>query len=107
MALFLLSERRILMTITLFLSLFTIGSAVSSLLTEALKKTFTHVSPNIVALVDAIAVGVCGTYSAYVLMGIPFTTPNIICIVLMTVCIWIGSMVGYDKVIQTISQIRR
>ena len=94
------------MTITLFLSLFTIGSAVSSLLTEALKKAFVHVSTNIIALVDAVIVGAFGTYVAYILMDVPLTSQNIICIVLMAICVWVGSMVGYDKVIQTISQIR-
>ena len=29
----------------------------------------------------------------------------IICIVLMVVCVWIGSMVVYDKIIQLIKQI--
>ena len=94
------------MTITLFLSLFTLGSMVSSLLTEAVKKA-TDISSNLIALINAIVVGLAGTCAAYVLMGEPFNLQNIICIILMTVCIWIGSMIGYDKVIQTISQIRR
>jgi len=29
------------------------------------------------------------------------------CIVLMGVCIWVGSMIGYDKVVQTIEQIKK
>lgn len=94
------------MTIQLFLFLFTIGSLAASLLTEALKKAFSNVSTNIVALVNAIIVGMFGSIAAYVLMGIDFSLSNIICIVLMTICIWIGSMIGYDKVTQTISQIR-
>ena len=94
------------MTITLFLSLFTLGSMVSSLLTEAVKKA-TDISSNIIALINAFVVGLAGTSAAYALMGVPFNLQNIICIILMTVCIWIGSMIGYDKVIQTISQIRR
>ena len=93
------------MSVTLFLSLFTIGSMISSLLTEAIKKAV-DVSSNIIALVDAIVVGVAGTTAAYILIGVPFDAQNIICIALMTVCIWVGSMIGYDKVIQTISQIR-
>lgn len=93
------------MTITLFLTLFTLGSAVSSLLTEALKKSLT-LSCNLIALIDALVVGIAGTSAAYVLMNVEFTLQNIICIALMTVCIWIGSMLGYDKVMQTISQIR-
>ncbi len=96
------------MTITLFLSLFTIGSMVSSLLTEAIKKAVSlSVSTNIIALIDAIVVGAAGACAAYVLLGIPFNLQNDICIILMTICIWVGSMIGYDKVIQTISQLRR
>lgn len=94
------------MTVTLFLSLLTLGSAVSSLMTEALKKSLT-ISTNVIALINAIVVGAGGTSAAYVLLDVSFSTQNVICIILMTICIWIGSMIGYDKVIQTISQIRR
>lgn len=94
------------MTIQLFLFLFTIGSLISSLATEAIKKAFVSVSTNVIALVDSVLIGLVGTICAYILMGIPFTLANDICIVLMAVCIWIGSMVGYDKVMQTISQIK-
>ncbi len=94
------------MTIELFLFLFTIGSLVSSLLTEALKKLNKTLSTNIIALIDAAMVGIGGTISAYILMGISWTPVNIICIILMTFCIWIGSMIGYDKVMQTLSQLK-
>ena len=94
------------MSITLFLSLFTLGSMVSSLLTEAVKKAVS-ISSNLIALINAFVVGIAGTSAAFVLMNVPFNLQNVICIILMTVCIWIGSMIGYDKVIQTISQIRR
>lgn len=94
------------MTIQLFLFLFTIGSLISSLATEAIKKAFESVSSNVIALIDAVLIGIVGTVFAYILMGIPFTLANDICIVLMAACIWIGSMVGYDKVMQTINQIK-
>ena len=94
------------MSITMFLSLFTLGSMVSSLLTEAVKKA-ADISSNLIALINAFVVGLAGTSAAYALMGVPFNLQNIICIILMTICNWIGSMIGYDKVIQTISQIRR
>lgn len=93
------------MTIQLFLFLFTIGSMMSSLLTEAIKRSFKSVPTNVIALVDAVLVGLIGTVFAYILMGIPFTAVNIVCIVLMAICIWIGSMIGYDKVKQTIEQL--
>lgn len=94
------------MTIELFLFLFTIGSLVSSLLTEALKKLNKTLSTNIIALIDAVMVGLGGTISAYVLMGIAWTPVNIVCMILMTFCIWIGSMIGYDKVMQTLAQLK-
>lgn len=95
------------MTVQLFLFLFTVGSTASSLLTEALKKTLPETSANVIALANALIVGILGTVAAYVFMGIEFTLANSICVVLMTVCIWIGSMIGYDKVLQTIAQIKR
>lgn len=94
------------MTITMFMFLFTIGAAVSSLLTEAIKKAFKDISSNVIALIDAFVIGGIGTVVAYVLMGVPFTPANFICIVLMVFCVWVGSMVGYDKVMQTISQLK-
>lgn len=95
------------MTIELFIFLFTIGSLAASLLTQALKKAFKNISNNFLALAAAIFVGIMGTYGAYILMDIALTPKTIVCLVLMSVCIWIGAMVGYDKVLQTITQIKR
>lgn len=96
------------MTIELFMFLFTVGSTVSSLLTEAIKKMKVKwVSANMIALIDAVIVGVGGTLGAYVLLDVTMDGKNMICVALMTICIWVGSMVGYDKVIQTISQVKR
>lgn len=95
------------MTIELFIFMLTIGAAASSLLTQALKKAFKNISCNVLALLDAIIVGFFGTCIAYGLMGVPFTLKNILCVVLMTVCVWVGSMIGYDKVIQMIDQIKK
>lgn len=95
------------MTIEIFLFLFTIGSLISSLLTEAIKKMDLNLSVNIIALIDAMVVGFLGTIAFYLIMGIVWTPTNIVCIFLMTFCIWIGSMIGYDKVMQTIAQLKR
>jgi len=98
------------MTVTLFISLFTLGAAASSLLTEAVKKWYENASKdysaNVVALIDAIIVGGLGTASSYMLLDIPWTVNNIICLLLMIVVIWMGSMLGYDKVIQLLAQIK-
>lgn len=97
------------MTVTLFISLFTIGSALCALLTEAVKKAFENAkkdaSPNVLALIDAVVVGGLGTAVAYILMDINWTANNIICLILMIVCIWMGAMLGFDKVKQLIQQI--
>lgn len=98
------------MTITLFIVLATICCAVSTLLTEGIKQWFINkaqknYSANLIALVNAAVVGCGGTAIAYVLLGIPFVLPNILCLILMCGVVWLGSMIGYDKVIQLIKQI--
>lgn len=98
------------MTITLFISIFTIGAALSGLLTEAVKKAYENAgkqySANVIALIDALVVGGLGTAMSYMLLGIPWTVNNIICLILMIVVVWVGSMIGYDKVIQLFAQIK-
>ena len=98
------------MTGTLFILLITICCAVSTLLTEGIKQWFKNksakkCSANLIALINGMVVGCGGTAVAYILMGIPFVLTNIICLVLMGFAVWLGSMIGYDKVIQLITQI--
>lgn len=97
------------MTVTLFMTIIVVASMVASLLTEAIKKAYENAkkeySANIIALVNAIVVGCGGTAVVYMLLNIPWTVNNIICLILMGVAVWIGAMIGYDKVIQTIQQI--
>lgn len=97
------------MNVTLFITILTIGSAVCTLLTEAVKKAFYNAgkeaSPNVLALIDAVVVGCGGTAVLYILLGIDWTVNNIISLFLVGICVWIGSMVGYDKIIQLIKQV--
>lgn len=97
------------MSIALFITILTIGGMVTALLTEAIKKMYANMkkdySANIIALVNAVVVGCGGTAVVYMLMNIPWTVNNIICMVLMTVAVWIASMLGFDKVLQTVNQI--
>ena len=94
------------MSIDLFIVLFGIGSVVSSLVTEALKKNFKYVSSNIIALIVAVVVGGFGTLSYFIITGIPLTPISLLYALLMAFCVWLGSMVGYDKVMQTLKQIK-
>ncbi len=94
------------MTIELFLFLFTVGSSASSLLTQAMKKAFKNLSSNMLAFVSAMIVGIGGTMAAYILMNINIDAKCLVCVPLMTLCIWVGSMISYDKILQTIAQLR-
>ena len=97
------------MSITLFITMFTVGAAAAALLTEAVKKFYANAgkecSSNVVALVSAVVIGAGGTAVVYMLMDIPWTVNNIICLILMAGCVWIGAMIGYDKVVQLLKQI--
>jgi len=96
------------MTITLFVSILTVGAVVSGLLTEAVKKWYENMkkdySSNMIALINAVVVGGGGTSVTYMLLGVGWTVNNIICLILMAVCVWLGSMIGYDKILQLIKQ---
>ena len=97
------------MTITMFITIFTVGAAVTSLLTEAIKKAYQNAkkdySANMIALVDALVVGGGGTAVTYMLLHFDWTVNNVICLVLMIIAVWVGAMIGYDKVIQLLKQI--
>lgn len=99
------------MTFTIFLMLFTTGSIASALCTEAFKKAFDEsnikYTNNGLALLSAFTIGLCCTAGAYVLLEIPFDLIGIICIAFMVLAIWVGAMVGYDKVTQLLEQIQR
>jgi len=98
------------MTLTMFMALMVILSTATSLFTEAVKCFLEGMggkyASNVVVLVVSIITGVGGTAIAYVFMGIPFILPNIICMVLMAVAVWVGSMVGYDKITQMLEQMK-
>lgn len=98
------------MTIEMFLILLTVFSVITSLCTEAVKKFFDSLevtyASNIIALVIAVFVGGAGTVIFYVFNGIELNIINNICIFLMMGANWIGSMVGYDKVKQAITQLK-
>jgi hypothetical protein len=99
------------MSVQLFIIIFAIEVVVSGLLTEAIKKAFQNAdnknySANIIALIDAFMVGGFGTAVIYYLYGLTFTVTNILVLIVMVVAIWMGSMVGFDKIMQSIKQIQ-
>ena len=93
------------MTLTLFITLLSILSVVSSLLTQAVKKTCGTSRPTLTVAVISAVTGWGGGAAAYLLMGIPFDTSSIICLVLLAPGIWLSATLGYDKVMEIIAQI--
>ena len=98
------------MSVSLFIAIFVGGGLVNILLTQAIKQFYYNrnesASPNVIAFVNAIVVGGGGTALAYMLMGIPWTLNNILCLAAMMVMVWIGSMIGYSKILETYRQFR-
>ena len=94
-------------TITFLMLLFTF-SVISGLFTESVKKLMndkTNFSYNLVALCIALVVGIVGTWIYYQLNNIVLNTNNVIYMALLGLASGICSMLGYDKVKQTIIQI--
>ncbi len=97
------------MTATMFIMLVGIFACVGTVLTEAVKRMFDNegkkYSANLIALINAVILGGLGTPIAYILLAIPFTLTNIVFIPIMVGVAWLGSMLGYDKVLQLVSQV--
>lgn len=95
------------MTAPMFLMLLAAFSSISGLITEGIKKLISdkkNLSYNLLALIVSLIVGGIGCVIYYQLTGIPYTTNNIIYIVLMGFASALSSMVGYDKIKQMIQQ---
>lgn len=90
-----------------FLTLLFVFSTITGLIVECIKKIITdkvNISYNITALVVAVIVGAAGSAIYYQLNTIPFTTDNIIYMMLMGLTSALVSTLGYDKVIQALQQ---
>lgn len=94
----------------MFLFALLMTSALSSLVTEAVKKVLTEHNVNyhantlvgIVSVILSAAIGV-----AYiVLTGTTFTAQMVVYLIAHVFMSWLCAMVGYDKVVQTISQFK-
>lgn len=95
------------MTTTIFLFLLTAFSTLSGLVTEGIKRIVSdkaNLSYNIVALIVALVVGGVGTAVYYQLNDIAFTVNNIIYMVLMGLASGLTSMIGFDKLKQSLVQ---
>ena len=96
------------MSISLFVSIFVGGGLITMLLTQSIKQFYynrgAQASPNVIALINALVVGGLGTAFAYMLLSIPWTVNNILCLIAMIILVWMGSMIGYSKILETFQQ---
>lgn len=89
--------------------LLAITSALTTLATEAVKKMIpetTTYSKNILAGIVAIVIGVLVSVGYCVLTHTPATDEIIVYAVCLVGLSWICAMVGYDKVVQTLTQVK-
>ena len=96
------------MTPYLFIAILTVGSLLNALLTQAIKRFYyagKSPSPNAISAINAFICGGGLTITVYLISGIPFNALSILSIVWIIILSWIGAMIGYDKVIQTIKQL--
>lgn len=98
------------MTVETFIAVLTALSAFTVLCTEGVKKTLDkkekHYASNVVvAIVAAVVAGVAMPVY-YLCTGVEWNTLNIILIILMMPANALGAMLGYDKVVQAIIQVK-
>lgn len=106
----LVRKEQVKMTPQLFLILLAGFSALSSLVMEGIKKSFLsskNVSYNVIALIIALIIGISGTFIYYQLNNILIDTNNILYAILMGLASGLVSMVGYDKVKQTLDELKK
>lgn len=98
------------MDMTTFLCLLFAFSTISGLITEAIKKIVNdkkNLSYNLIALCISLIVGCVGTVVYYQLNNIVFNINNIIYMALLGLASGLCSMLGYDKIKQTIIQMTK
>lgn len=97
-------------SLEIFLLGLLITSTFTGLATEAVKKVLTEYNvtyrantlAGIVALIVSTATGI----GYAILSNNAFTSQTIICLIVLVFMSWLCAMVGYDKVIQAISQFK-
>ena len=98
------------MTVEIFLTLLVALSTITSVVTSGVKKILDDAkktySSNLLVFIIAAIVGGIGTCAFYLLNGYVWNVVNIVYIFMMIPANAFGAMVGYDKVIQTVKQLK-
>ncbi len=98
------------MTTDIFLMLLMAVSVLTGLFTEAVKSVLDALglkfpSSNILAGIVAVVLSALVSVAFSVLYDIPATEKVAVCYVALALLSWLSAMVGYDKVIQALTQI--
>lgn len=96
------------MTTTLFVILLGIYSTITGLIVQVIKQIMENkkdLSYNIIAIIAGLIVGFGGTFAYYGINSIEITLVAVIYAVLLGLATALTSMLGYDKVKQTILQL--
>lgn len=94
------------MNVEMFVTLLFAFSTVTSLLTEASKKFIKKTPIDIVVLIIATIIGCGGMVCYYTLNDLIIGSKDVIFIILMVLANALTAMLGYDKVIEAIKQIK-
>ena len=98
------------MTFEIFILLLSVFAVLTSLFTQAVKLFLDSLkvryASNMVVLGASVFIGGIGTACGYLFMGVPWTINNIVCLFLMIIANWLVAMLGYDKVMQAITQLK-
>ena len=98
------------MTTDIFLMLLMATSVLTGLFTEAVKSVLDVLglkfpSSNILAGIVAVVLSALVSVAFSVLYDIPATEKVAVCYVALALLSWLSAMVGYDKVVQALTQI--
>ena len=96
------------MTTTLFVILLGIYSTITGLIVQVIKQIMENkkdLSYNIIAIIAGLVIGFGGTFAYYGINLIPITLITVIYAILLGLATALTSMLGYDKVKQTILQL--
>lgn len=85
--------------------LLAVSATATSLITEAIKKTFGTKAPNITAFIVSIITGALIPIGYLLINSIAPTVSDIVYVVAMVVLTWLCATLGFDKVKQAIEQL--
>ena len=91
--------------VTVGMFLLALSSVLTGLIVEAIKKMINVEKPNVVAAIVSVIVGLAVSVGWVLISHIAVSVEVILFVVSLIVLSWLCSMLGYDKVIQTIAQI--